>query len=272
MTITQFVDTLADKYSRLSSLEANNDVMGTYLNTLLSEIVKAPNSNDYEYVRKTVSSFYERCGIPSGALLGSFDLYMVGSMLRVCAVFTKITQYNQEEIKYNVDFKVDLPRGIAIKRKTDERQTWQDFFMDIARKAASRTTCASGRSVGAVFVKDKNPVISSFNGVPPKYPHPTECRRVREGCKSGEGLDMCPCNHAEANAIAIASRNGISLQDSTLYVTTRPCVMCMGMLAVSGVKRVIYDTEYSHELSTEIAKCANIELIDLNAAKLYDLM
>tara|TARA_B100000700_G_scaffold88627_1_gene99917 strand:- start:28573 stop:29403 length:831 start_codon:yes stop_codon:yes gene_type:complete len=147
------------------------------------------------------------------------------------------------------------------------RLDWHDYFMDQALNASERSTCASGRRVGSVFVKDKVPLMSGFNGVPPNYPHPKVCPRIEAGCKSGEGLDMCPCNHAEKNAINLAAKHGVSLHGSTLYCTTRPCFGCMGDLAVAGVERVIYLQDYPNETSTLIAHHADIQVQHISEAK-----
>lgn len=140
------------------------------------------------------------------------------------------------------------------------RIDWKDFFMKQAENIARQSTCKSGRTVGAVFVLDKICLMSSFNGVPPDYPHPTICERRKQGCASGEKLDLCPCNHAESNGIAQAARYGISLKGSTLYCTAKPCVGCMGYIANAGIKKIIFRDDYPHLLSEEIAKYAKIEL------------
>lgn len=145
-----------------------------------------------------------------------------------------------------------------------ERQNWHSYFMEMASRASDRTTCAAGRKVGAVFVKDKVPLMSGFNGVPPNYPHPKVCARIEAGCKSGEGLDKCPCNHAERNAINLASKHGVVLNGSTLYCTARPCMGCMGDLSVAGVRRVIYQNHYPHDITDRIAFYGNIEIVHIS--------
>lgn len=140
------------------------------------------------------------------------------------------------------------------------RKPWIQHWMEAAEHAAEMCTCAAGRKVGAVFVGDKRLLSTGFNGVPINFPHPLICVRKEEGIPSGEGLDKCPCAHAEANGIANAARAGISLLGSTLYATTEPCNMCMGALANVGVVEVIYKTPYHHEMSVEIAQYANIKV------------
>lgn len=53
--------------------------------------------------------------------------------------------------------------------------------------------------------------------------------------------------HAEQNAIADAARRGVSLQDSTAYITHFPCVNCAKILASSGVTAIKYHWDYRND-------------------------
>ncbi|MBF0439378.1 MAG: dCMP deaminase family protein [Magnetococcales bacterium] len=141
-----------------------------------------------------------------------------------------------------------------------KRPSWDYHCMAQARLASEMSTCAAGRKVGAVFVRDKRVLATGFNGVPTGYPHPTECIRREQGVPSGQGLDLCVCAHAEANGIANAARHGVALKGSTVYVTCQPCSQCMGALANVGVERVVFGDPYPDYRSEKIAIYANIAL------------
>lgn len=147
-----------------------------------------------------------------------------------------------------------------------ERESWDEYFMGMASRAAERTTCVSGRKVGSVFVRDKIPLISGFNGVPPNVPHPEVCARTAQGCKSGEGLHLCPCLHSEANAIGFAARMGISLRDSTLYCTALPCTNCAGQIVQAGTRTVIYRDHYPGDHALEAFQRSNIKVQHISDA------
>jgi dCMP deaminase len=51
-------------------------------------------------------------------------------------------------------------------------------------------------------------------------------------------------NHAEANVLAFAARNGTSTEDTTLYTTHSPCKVCAGLLIAAGITRVVYGDVY----------------------------
>lgn len=141
------------------------------------------------------------------------------------------------------------------------RPTWDEHWMAAARLASEMSTCASGRKVGAVFVKDKRLLATGVNGVPSGYPHPESCPRRELGLPSGQGLELCVCAHAEANAIANAARHGIPLDGATVYVTCQPCGSCMGALANVGVRRVVFGGHYPDERTHAIAHHAVIDLV-----------
>lgn len=134
--------------------------------------------------------------------------------------------------------------------------------MEAAEHAAEMSTCAAGRKVGAVFVRDKRVLTTGFNGVPAGFPHPLQCVRKAKEIPSGERLDLCGCAHAEMNGITNAAREGVSLKGSVLYCTTEPCTLCMGALANVGVKEVIYRDSYHHSDMTKlIAERAGIDML-----------
>lgn len=56
------------------------------------------------------------------------------------------------------------------------------------------------------------------------------------------------------NAIIWAARKGISIEDSTIYVTLEPCSECSKNIIASGIKRIVYLRAYEHNHSDIISK------------------
>ncbi len=56
--------------------------------------------------------------------------------------------------------------------------------------------------------------------------------------------DNCSNHHAEINAIRIAEQKlktyDLSQYNLSIYITAEPCVMCMGAIMWSGIKKVFY--------------------------------
>lgn len=104
--------------------------------------------------------------------------------------------------------------------------------MAIAELTAERSTCNRAK-VGAIAIKDKRIVMSGYNGSPTGLKH----------CEDKHYLinDHCEWTvHAEQNIIAQAAKHGISLNDTTIYVTHEPCFNCLKLLISSGITKVIY--------------------------------
>lgn len=138
------------------------------------------------------------------------------------------------------------------------RQSWDKYFLSHAELTATRSTCIR-RRVGCVIVRDHHIVACGYNGAPTKAPHCLDVGCSRDGIPSGERLDLCRAQHAEANAVAQAARFGISLDGATCYVTVRPCAMCMRLLIQSGVSRVVFEGDYPDARTVQIAKESGFE-------------
>lgn len=141
------------------------------------------------------------------------------------------------------------------------RPSWDEYFMDIAELVKKRSTCLR-RQVGAVIVKDNRILTTGYNGVPPKMRHCEEigCLRQKLNIPSGERHELCRALHAEQNAVIQAAKHGISVEDSTIYVTAQPCVICAKILIASGIKRIVFKGDYPDELSLSMLEESGIEI------------
>lgn len=140
------------------------------------------------------------------------------------------------------------------------RPSWDEYFMDITRLVARRSTCMR-RQVGAIMVKHKNILTTGYNGTPSGITHCdiTGCLREQLKVPSGERHELCRGLHAEQNAIIQAARHGVNISDSTLYCTNSPCIICTKMLINAGIRKVVYLEGYPDSLSLEMLAEAGIE-------------
>jgi len=139
------------------------------------------------------------------------------------------------------------------------RPTWEEYFMEITRLVAKRSTCLR-RQVGAVLVMDKRILATGYNGAPSGLAHCLEvgCLREEKQVPSGERHELCRGLHAEQNVIIQAAFHGIRIQGSTLYCTNLPCAICTKMLINAGVKEIIYEGGYQDALSRQMLLEAGI--------------
>ncbi len=125
------------------------------------------------------------------------------------------------------------------------RPGWDQYFMNIAKVAASRSNCLK-RKVAAIIVRDKRIISTGYNGTPRGTRNCNEggCPRCNNLASSGTSLDQCLCSHGEENAIVQAAYHGAGLTDSTIYSTFAPCLLCAKMIINSGISEVVYNQDY----------------------------
>lgn len=142
-----------------------------------------------------------------------------------------------------------------------ERPSWDDYFMDIARVVASRSTCLR-RGVGAVLVGGRRLLTTGYNGTPGGLRHCQETGCLREQLKvpSGERHELCRGLHAEQNAIIQAAIYGISIKGATLYCTLFPCVVCAKMLINVGIVTLVVGIDYPDLLAKQLFEEAGIKI------------
>jgi len=137
------------------------------------------------------------------------------------------------------------------------RVGWHTYFMNIARQAATRSTC-DRKHVGAVIVRDKTILSTGYNGSIRGMPH---CDEVGHLMESGHCVATV---HAEANAIIQAAKNGVRIDGAEIYTTASPCWGCFQLVANAGIRTVYYGEFYRDERSVETARQLGIDLIDLS--------
>jgi dCMP deaminase len=145
--------------------------------------------------------------------------------------------------------------------KKIKRPDWTDYFMDITRLVARRSTCIR-RQVGAIVVKDKRILATGYNGVPTGLPHCEDVGCIREQNKipSGQRHELCRGLHAEQNTIIQAAFHGISISGATLFCTTLPCSICLKMLINAGIREIIYEQGYPDDLAQSLLEQSDLEL------------
>ena len=147
--------------------------------------------------------------------------------------------------------------------KKIRRINWDELFMRIAQLYAERSACKYFK-VGVVFAKDKRILSAGYNGPPVGEPHCLEVGCAKEdkyGKRLPAGSSLCRGAHAEMNAMANATSEGINLRGSTVYCTYSPCYDCAKVLVNLGIKESAYLKEYGDEdknLAKELFKRQNI--------------
>lgn len=144
------------------------------------------------------------------------------------------------------------------------RASWDEYFMNIAREVATRSTC-DRKFVGAVIVRDRSILATGYNGSIRGLPH---CDDVGHLMEEGHCVRTV---HAEANAIVQAAAHGTGIEGAGIYVTASPCWGCFRLIANAGIKRIVFGELYRDQKIFTNAQDAGIELVDFSQqVKTYD--
>ena len=147
------------------------------------------------------------------------------------------------------------------------RPSWDSYFLTIAHLTSQRSNCIK-RKVGCIIVKDHRILSLGYNGTPRGTKNCFEggCARCANGGSAGAHLDLCMCLHAEENAMLFVSQKEI--ENSIMYITLLPCISCVKKILQCGIKKVIYEEDYSpelDELSIKTLMDNNVEIVKLNS-------
>ena len=124
-------------------------------------------------------------------------------------------------------------------------------YLEMARIWSKNSYCKR-RQVGALIVKGKMIISDGYNGTPSGF----------ENICEDENNNTKPyVLHAEANAITKVAKSNNSSEDSTLYVTSSPCMECSKLIIQAGIKRVVYCDKYHSTEGLELLKRASIEVV-----------
>jgi dCMP deaminase len=110
---------------------------------------------------------------------------------------------------------------------------WNQRWLSLAHEVASWSK--DKVKVGAVIADhNRNPRGFGYNGIPRGLDDNLPSRQTKP-------LKNWYWEHAERNVIYACSRNGISCDDCTMYVTHFPCTDCARAIIQSGIREVVVD-------------------------------
>ena len=134
-----------------------------------------------------------------------------------------------------------------------DRPTWDEYFKKITLVTAERSPCER-LHVGCVLVKDNRIISQGYNGFLPGCPHISVIRDNHEQATV----------HAEQNAITDCAKRGVNCENSKIYITHYPCIICCRLIIASGIKEIYYLEDYKNDnLVKYLCDLGKIKLIKL---------
>jgi len=129
-------------------------------------------------------------------------------------------------------------------------------------ESSSKLSTDWWRQVGSVVVKDGKVLLEAYNQ---SYPSKNYSNEVfgdpRSNFDAGEKIELSKFIHSEAYLISTAAKKGLSLDGSSIYVTTFPCPVCSKLIANAGIAEVYFKEGYSLLDAEDIFKAKNIKII-----------
>jgi dCMP deaminase len=152
------------------------------------------------------------------------------------------------------------------------RPDWDTYFINLLDNLGDRCTCNRGKCA-CIFTLDNRILSTGYAGAPSGLQHCLDVgdqleervkilnidfqgqtlnkdyikydwNNITKRYESKKKINCCRTSHSEANAICHAAKHGVSLNNSTLYVTMTPCADCCKLLISVGVKRIVCKKKY----------------------------
>lgn len=124
------------------------------------------------------------------------------------------------------------------------------------------------RPTACLFAQGKKIIMTAAS----KNPWQTNCQKLNLSTSDikldpQEQISFCDAIHAEKLAIARAAKEGIPLNGSTLFTTVCPCEECAKELIESGIKRVVFFSEYYNQNGLLLLQERNIKIAKVKSVK-----
>lgn len=138
--------------------------------------------------------------------------------------------------------KGEVPKPAAFKI-AETKGPADKMMMARAKRILQESNCWMDPA-GSVFAKDGQILTEAAST---GFSHsdcksiPGDFSEIAEGLTPGERMFFCDSLHSERVAISRAADLGISLHESTLYVTKYPCRSCTQSVIAAGVRAIVFE-------------------------------
>jgi dCMP deaminase len=146
-----------------------------------------------------------------------------------------------------------------------ESLSWDQYFYEDCERVARKAKDWS-RKTGAIATRDQAVLMTGFCG----FPRGVNDRIPERYERSVKNLYTI---HAEANVVAMAAREGVSLKGATIYCNLFPCIHCANAMIQAGIIRIvckalgpnpIRNEIYHFDLSREVLAEAGVEVCEVS--------
>ena len=128
----------------------------------------------------------------------------------------------------------------------DNRPDWDSWFMTLCFVVAQRSLDKDTKH-GCIVVDNSRTILSVGYNSPPRG-----CDDANVPLERPAKYDYM--EHSEENAIVNAARSGVSLLNSTFYITGPPCHRCFAKMLNVGAHKIIHGPTPSAMLNSNTTK------------------
>jgi dCMP deaminase len=155
-----------------------------------------------------------------------------------------------------------MPETQILRPYGEKQVAFDKRYLRMALIWAENSYCIR-RKVGALIVKGKMIISDGYNGTPSGF---------ENVCEDENNITKPYVLHAEANAITKVAKSNNSSENSTLYVTSSPCIECAKLIIQSGIRRVVYSNQYHKTDGLDLLRRAGIEIVYIDPEKdIYEI-
>jgi dCMP deaminase len=139
----------------------------------------------------------------------------------------------------------------------------EEAFAELAAAAEEQATHSVDwwRRVGAAIRFADGRVVATNNELQPHHLSAYAAGDPRANFFKGVNLELSTAEHAEAQLIARAARDGIPTAGAVMYVTTFPCPPCAKLIAGAGVAKLYFREGYAVLDGEDVLQAAGVEVV-----------
>jgi len=117
------------------------------------------------------------------------------------------------------------------------------------------------KKVGAVISRNDRPISTGYNGSVPKVLSDSP-ELISNDCEDKDGKTKPHILHAEYNAIMFLVREKVSLANTKIYLTTKPCLKCAELILNSGITVVFYKKDNKSTEGLDYLSKTKVKLVE----------
>ncbi|MBU0974301.1 hypothetical protein KKD03_01210 [Patescibacteria group bacterium] len=186
--------------------------------------------------------------------------YLKNSTIEFESTFLRWNRNNSAQ-KQQVESSVEITESEFSKKMMKVANNQKDLSSDWWRQVGAVVIKnVPGSSSGETNKEGEIIAIAHNTQLPTPYT-PYIDSDPRNSFHKGKNIDVSTAIHAEAALISQAAKDGISLLDTEIYITTFPCSACAKLIACSGISKLYFTDGYSMVDGDKILKKFGVEVI-----------